>query len=117
MGGFERNLMTKLLVPVLTLVLMSPTFAARPCKVYGISDSPQKLACIFPGRKVLLTCHDGKYLLNQTQVSAAFHMEVESGTVPLVFKTTDTTMTVLMDDPIEAELEMDKTEVRGSCQR
>lgn len=117
MDGFERNLMTKLLVPVFTLVFMSSAFAARPCKVYGISDSPQKLACSFPSREVLLTCHDGKYFLNQTQVSAAFHMEVESGTVPLVFKTTNTTMTVLMDDPIEAELEMDKAEVRGSCKR
>lgn len=101
----------------LALLLTAPAIGARFCKVYGISDSPQKLSCRFPDRQVLLSCQDGKYFLNQSPVTVAFHLEVESGTVPLVFKSSDMTMTVLLNDPIEADLALNKAEVRGSCKR
>lgn len=109
--------MRKFSTLALALSLMAPAFGAKPCKVYGISDSPQTLNCSFPDRQILLTCQNGKYFLNQTPVTMAFHLEVETGTVPLVFKVEDITMTVLLNDPIEAGLEMGKAEVKGSCKR
>lgn len=89
--------------------------ASRPCEVYGISDSPQKLTCQFPARIVRLSCQNGTYYLNQSRVQVAFHMEVEDGPVPLVFKAHDMKLTVLMNPVIEAELELQKAEIKGTC--
>lgn len=109
--------MSKFIVLALTFLFITPAFASKACKVYGITDGPQKLFCRFPDKNVALSCHDGKYFLNQTPVTVAFHLEVESGAVPLVFKSPDMTLTVLLDDPIEAELVSSKIELKGHCKR
>lgn len=100
---------------VISTLISAPAFAAKLCKVYGISDSPQTLHCSFPEREIHLSCDDGKYFLNTSPVSTAFHMEVETGTVPLVFKTSGMIMTVIMDNPIQAQLAKGKAEVQGTC--
>jgi hypothetical protein len=91
--------------------------AAAPCKVFGISDSPQKLHCNFPNRDVALTCAAGKYLLNGSPITTAFHMDVEEGTSPLVFKFPEGSLTVMMDDPVTAELDLGKAQTQGLCKK
>lgn len=95
--------------------LMTSTAFAQECTVYGITKSPQSLSCTFPHMTVKLSCVNGKYFLNRSVVNVAFHLEVEEGTVPLVFKASDMQMTVLMDRPITAELEAKKASIPGTC--
>ena len=95
---------------------MSNAFAAD-CKVYGISDSPQKLTCSFKSSEIALRCKGGSYYLNSTKVLQAFHYEVEEGPVPLVFKAKDMQLTVLIKSKvqIEAELEKNGKASTGTC--
>lgn len=95
---------------------MSEAFAAD-CKVYGISDSPQKLNCTFKNLNLGLTCKEGQYYLNTSRVSVAFHMEVEDGPVPLVFRAPDMELTVMINTPtnIDAELVRSGTTITGTC--
>ncbi|WPU67001.1 hypothetical protein [Peredibacter starrii] len=97
--------------------LMPSLVFARDCEVYGISDSPQALTCSFKRTEVKLRCKDGTYYLNQSKVDMAFHMEVEDGPVPLVFKSSNMQLTVLMHSKtnIEAELEQKGKVILGSC--
>lgn len=90
---------------------------ARECEVYGISDSPQKLSCTFKNQKLELTCKNGTYYLNKSKVSMAYHLEVEDGPVPLVFRAPDMQLTVVIESKvdIEAELEKGRTSILGTC--
>lgn len=101
----------------LALTLFSLSALARPCEVYGISDSPQRLSCKFENQDLELTCRQGQYRLNQSPVQEAYHMEVEEGPVPLVFKARDKKLTVLIQDEnhIEAELQSEKLSFIGTC--
>ncbi len=105
------------LILILSLVCLLPSAFATECKVDGISDSPQKLKCIFKNLKLALTCKNGQYFLNTSRVSMAFHMEVEDGPVPLVFRAPDMELTVMINTPtnIEAELEKSSTTISGTC--
>lgn len=86
------------------------------CKVYGISDSPQKLHCDLGTKKIDLTCKNKDYYLNSEKVILAFHMEVEEGATPLVFKTNSgKTLTVVPEDVILAEYQDAKEYLQGSC--
>jgi hypothetical protein len=105
----------KALILITFSLFLSSAFGAKSCKVYGISDGPQGLQCRFPDREVLLSCINGQYFLDRVAVSMAFHLEVESGTVPLVFKAPALTLTVVMDRPIEAELQIGKVQILGTC--
>ena len=98
--------------------LMSVEAFAKACEVYGISDSPQSLNCAFKRQDVRLRCRNGNYFLNDSKVSTAFHMEVEEGPTPLVFKANEMQLTVLMQSKIdiEAELEIKGMTLSGSCQ-
>lgn len=103
---------------LLFIILTLPALKvhAKSCEVYGISDSPQNLSCSFPNLTVELNCRKGRYYLNQTPVSVAFHMDVaDDGPSPLVFKTPQMQLTVLMYENIQAELEMPKAQVSGTC--
>ncbi len=101
----------------LLVSLNAHAFAAE-CKVYGISDSPQKLTCSFKNSKIALRCENGNYFLNSTKVAQAFHYEVEEGPVPLVFKAPDMQLTVVIQSKvqIEAELEKNGKLATGTCQ-
>ena len=88
---------------------------AKQCEVDGISDSPQKLSCEFPSYKLNLSCKGGTYYLNKTKVNVAYHLEVEEGSHPLVFKTRTMELTVVIDDSISAVLLRGKTETNGIC--
>lgn len=103
---------------ILSLFLLSSFGAFAKCKVYGISDSPQKLTCQFPEMEVRLSCRWNTYYLNSEKVNLAFHMEVEEGAVPLVFKTkSGVTLTVLPEDQILAEYTDGKVWAEGTCRR
>ncbi|WP_408095982.1 hypothetical protein ACJVC5_13145 [Peredibacter sp. HCB2-198] len=104
-------------ISLILICFFSSGVFARDCEVYGISDSPQALSCAFKRTAVKLSCKDGTYYLNQSKVSMAFHMEVEDGPVPLVFKASDMQLTVLMhsNTNIEAELEQKGKTILGSC--
>lgn len=106
----------KFILTILLVSLMPVAFAAD-CKVYGISDSPQKLNCTFKKLNLGLTCKEGQYYLNTSRVSVAFHMEVEDGPVPLVFRAPDMELTVLINTPanIDAELVKSGTTITGTC--
>lgn len=95
----------------MTLLLSDLAFA-KPCEVYGISDSPQRLNCEFPRLSVRLTCRNGVYYLNQSRVLNAYHLEVETGTVPLVFESRDMQLTVT--DSL-GELQREKVTIEGRC--
>lgn len=90
---------------------------AKPCEVYGISDSPQKLDCRFEKVSVELRCVKGIYQLNGSKVINAFHMEVEEGAVPLVFEAARSQLTVLLHSKtnIEAEWQEGIAVIIGSC--
>lgn len=106
----------KLIFTIFLVSLMSKA-SATECKVYGISDSPQKLNCTFKKLNLALTCKDGHYYLNTSRVSVAFHMEVEEGAVPLVFRAPDMELTVMINTPtiIDAELTKSGTAITGTC--
>jgi hypothetical protein len=111
----KDSVMQKVLLFILLTLPALKTYA-ESCKVYGITDSPQHLSCRFPNMTLELNCRQGRYYLNQAPVSVAFHMDVaDDGPSPLVFKTSQMQLTVLMADVIQAELEMVKSQVSGTC--
>jgi hypothetical protein len=65
------------------------------CEVYGISDSPQSYSCRFSGENINLTCKEGIYHLQDEVVESAYHLEVEDGPVPLVFRSAQSELTVV----------------------
>lgn len=90
----------------LIFAFFSFSLSAKECEVYGISDSPQKLNCSFKSMKVALTCRSGQYYLNSSKVTQAFHLEVEDGPVPLVFKARDMTLTAIIQAKVDIEAEL-----------
>jgi len=102
----------KLLSAFILVCLMNPALA-RDCKVYGISDSPQKITCQFGTETIHLSCKQGTYFLNQSKVNVAFHMEVEDGAVPLVFRASNLELTVVMQSKVDIQAEL----VRGRLSR
>lgn len=98
------------------LMISLQAFAA-PCKVDGISDSPQKLECSLGKElKHLLSCVNGSYDLDGVKVDRAFHLEVDSGSSPLVFKTSTSTLTVVKQNlTYAAELESSSGTTLGQC--
>jgi hypothetical protein len=103
---------------VLILVSFSSFASTKDCKVYGISDSPQTLTCTFPDLSLKLTCHEGIYALNEETVTMAFHMEVEDGPTPLVFKSSSMqlTATKLPSQKFLGELDVNSQTLQGSCE-
>jgi hypothetical protein len=65
------------------------------CSLFGISDSPQKLNCYIHYKSELeplkVFCKDGDYRINWRSVNyrvrQAYHEEVETGPIPLIFQT------------------------------
>ncbi|MFP5384911.1 MAG: hypothetical protein ACLGHN_02445 [Bacteriovoracia bacterium] len=108
----------KILVPLILFSFVSLVHA-RDCEVYGISDSPQNLHCSFDKLDIVLSCDNqhGTYYLNSSPVKVAYHLEVEHGPVPLVFKTDDLELVVTMRRRgAVAELETEGRIHNGSCQ-
>jgi hypothetical protein len=93
------------------------SFAAPLCEVYGISDSPQSLTCSFRNELINLTCLNGIYSLGGETVEAAFHLEVEDGPTPLVFRTKsgDLTVTMTSHRKNEAVLSREGKRLSGNC--
>jgi hypothetical protein len=88
------------------------------CAVYGISDSPQKLDCKLNGEDLKLRCESGVYFLNEERVSVAYHEEVEDGPVPLIFRTDDSRLSIMMYSPrkIEAQFSRsNRSSLSGNC--
>lgn len=105
----------KILV-IFSLFISLPAFAK--CKVYGISDSPQRLSCDLGELNVSLTCKSRTYYMNGEKVNLAFHMDVEEGATPLVFKTNSgKTLTVLPEQEILAEYDDGKAYFQGTCKK
>ncbi len=102
---------------VLLLLLSSRTYAAPLCEVYGISDSPQALTCKFQRDKIDLACLDGSYFLDGELVEMAFHLEVEEGPTPLVFRTKSGDLTVTLNSGRhhEAVLSRHGKKLIGNC--
>ncbi len=103
-----------------TLIFLNREIHAAPiCKVYGISDGPQNLSCEFSSKKMELQCINGKYFLDRSLVTVAYHLEVESGSNPLVFKTDGLTLTVTLENGMDkaAELETLKGTIIGVCKK
>jgi hypothetical protein len=90
---------------------------AKPCEVFGISDSPQKLTCVFRTGAMKLTCQQGTYYLDRARVTSAYHLEVEDGPVPLVFKGASFELVVYVQSKtvILAELERGGLVLKGQC--
>lgn len=92
---------------------------AKVCEVYGISDSPQKLNCTLAGNKLNLTCdrETGTYLIDSDLVEVAYHEEVEDGPVPLLFKTVEAKLKILIhsNKRIEAEYTQHSGITTGFC--
>ena len=99
------------------LLLSSLPALSKPCKVYGISDSPQGLSCTFPQEeKILLTCRQGDYFLGEAKVLNAFHLDVETGSSPLVFKTQKNSLTLIKQKAdFSAEWESSDNVLSGIC--
>lgn len=91
--------------------------AVTLCEVYGISDSPQSLSCTFQRQKIKLTCENGTYFLDGETVEMAFHMEVEEGPTPLVFRTKNGELTVTLSSSrsSEAVLSRQGKKLSGRC--
>ena len=104
-------------ISLLLMLFTLPQVFAAECKVYGISDSPQKLSCTFSAQKIALTCVNGNYFLNSSKVNTAYHLEVESGPTPLVFEAKELEMTVIIDSKIDikAELVRNGRSLQGTC--
>ena len=100
----------------MTLFLVSNTYA-RECKVYGISDGPQKLDCSFKDLKLSLRCKHGLYYINSSLVTSAYHLDVEHGPSPMVFKTRGLELTVILQPKIDIEAELSRKGriESGSC--
>lgn len=105
----------KILIGLFLLFSLIEAYA-EDCKVYGISDSPQKLECQFEDFKVFLSCKNGSYFLNSTRVALAFHMDVEEGASPLVFKAVNMQLTATKDASWTGELERNGKTFSGPCQ-
>lgn len=107
--------MTKVVITSFIFLLSTNVFSA--CEVYGISDGPQKLDCSFNKEKVALRCVKDNYYLGKTRVKMAYHLEVEEGPTPLVFKTSDSQLTVTIQPKVrsDAELDRDGRLTRGYC--
>lgn len=101
---------------VLLTSLLSNSYAAD-CKVYGISDGPQKLDCHFKNLDLSLYCNKGSYFINSLPVISAYHQEVERGSVPLVFKTKAFELTVIIESQaqIHAQLLRGNESLKGFC--
>lgn len=102
----------------LTFSLSLPLLAqSKLCEVYGISDSPQKLDCSLGGDTVKLRCREGIYYINETEVNVAYHEEVEDGPTPLIFRTADSKLSIMMYSPrkIEGELSRQSRSFSGTC--
>ena len=110
--------MIRSLFIVFILVSFVSGASAAPCEVYGISDSPQKLDCSFDKISLGLRCQNGTYYLDSSKVKAAFHLEVEEGPTPLVFKASDVELTVTMYSrkKIRAELNREGKNFTGKCE-
>jgi len=78
------------------LLFFSYQTFARECHVDGISDSPQELSCRFKNSVIKLTCLQETYFVNSSLVTDAYHLDVEEGPSPLVFKGTDFEFVVFM---------------------
>lgn len=102
---------------LISFLFFLPNAFAKKCEVFGISDSPQKLSCTFPGLSVNLSCRNGVYFLNSTRVNQAFHLEVEEGPTPLVFKTNDSELTVVIESKVDILAEIVRKGIRhnGTC--
>lgn len=103
---------------VLVSFMTSAAFG-RECEVYGISDSPQKLDCSFDQVQIDLRCRNGKYYLNTVPVKAAYHYEVEYGSVPLVFEANETKLIVVIESKIDIMADLERSgrkTVTGTCQ-
>lgn len=101
------------------LFIFSLSVEARECEVFGISDSPQKLSCSFKNLQIDLQCKNGTYYLNTNKVKAAYHYDVEFGSVPLVFETENRKLIVVIEPKVDivAELEQKgRTSLMGTCQ-
>jgi hypothetical protein len=98
-------------------ILTGQLSAATLCEVYGISDSPQSLSCSFGGDETPLTCQNGTYLLSGVVVEAAYHLEVEEGPTPLVFKTNHDELTVTLGNGRNhgAVFVHDGKKIKGRC--
>jgi hypothetical protein len=109
----------KVILTLGCLFLFTNSYAQNSCKVYGISDSPQGLTCRFKNKEMMLICKEGKYFFNNLPVLVAFHLEVEDGPTPLVFKTDSMTLTVTLKDKVDAKAEIEtKTGIIfGTCKK
>lgn len=102
---------------ILVLFIVTGVQAAPLCEVYGISDSPQALHCRFAGDKLDLSCRNGIYILGTEVVEGAYHLEVEEGPTPLVFRTKTGEMTVVLESGRQhpAELARGRKKLNGKC--
>lgn len=103
---------------LLFLLGFSTISYARKCEVYGISDSPQKMSCYFDNLKINLSCKNGTYYLNSSLVKAAYHYDVEFGSVPLVFEASEMKMIVVMEPKLETVAELERkgrSTLMGTC--
>ena len=109
--------MLKLFISLLLFSSLSLPLFARECQVYGISDSPQSLDCFFGKEKLPLRCQDGTYMLGTSQVTTAFHYDVERGPIPLVFKTREKELIIYMwqKGDLKAQLFSKGQSRRGFC--
>lgn len=106
------------LIALIIFLSFNADAAARKCEVYGISDSPQKLNCSFPGKDIALQCKDGEYFLNSESVKAAYHYEVEYGPVPLVFESESMKLIVEIQSKADIVAELERRGQRslaGTC--
>ena len=93
---------------------------AAGCQVDGISDSPQKYDCTINVDKkaepLHLVCVNGTYQLQWmgkvTDVSVAYHEEVETGSSPLVFRADQLTLKTVDET---ASLVSNGKELKGLC--
>lgn len=85
-------------------ILALPTMVfASPCEVGGISDSPQRMECYISHMKIrqklLLRCTNGRYQLHwydrDYEIKNAYHLDVETGSSPLVFESAEMTLTTV----------------------
>jgi hypothetical protein len=99
------------------LLISFRSFAAPACEVYGISDSPQAVTCTFGDYKLEISCRNGVYQLNDEPVEAAYHMEVEEGPVPLVFKSKTMELTVNLKEgrTHQGILSSEGKKLKGKC--
>lgn len=111
--------MIKVLTLTILVFLTVGAAHAQKCEVFGISDSPQKLDCSLEGIQIDLRCNHGKYFLNSIPVKAAYHYEVEYGSVPLVFEASEMKLIVVIEPKadIMADLERKgRKTITGTCQ-